>query len=118
MLKRPRQIPRTYVHARAQIIETPGPPIFRGNKQTINALYDFIDIVRIQRGNRLTAKQTRALIKVAKVLISYIEEGKLPCISDIDVRDTDSVIRLKRTLAKYIPDSVLERVHNSTILSI
>jgi len=118
MLKRPRQIPKAYVRARAQIFETPGPPIFRGNRQTINALYDFIDMVRIQRGNRLTAKQTRVLIKVAKVLISYIEAGKLPCISDNDVRDTDSMTRLKRTLAKYIPDSVLERVHSSTILSV
>ena len=118
MLKRPRQISKTCVYAEAQIIETPGPPIFRGDQKTINALYDFVDIARAQKGNRLTAKQTRALVKVAEILISYIKAGRLPYISDNDIRDIDSIIQVKRTLTKHIPDSVLERAYSSSTLSV
>ena len=53
-------------------IEIPEFPVLRGEK-AIKALYDFIDELEEQRGKELTEKQTTALIKLAKGLISSIE---------------------------------------------
>ena len=55
-----------------QYIEIPEFPVLRGEK-AIKALYDFIDELEEQRGKELTEKQTTALIKLAKGLISSIE---------------------------------------------
>ncbi len=55
-----------------QHIEIPEFPVLRGEK-AIKALYDFIDELEEQRGKELTEKQTTALIKFARGLISSIE---------------------------------------------
>ncbi len=55
-----------------EYIEIPEIRVLRG-KKAIKALHDFIDEVEEQRGKELTQKQTTALIKLAKELISSIE---------------------------------------------
>jgi hypothetical protein len=55
-----------------QLIEIPEFPILRGEK-AIWVLHDFIDELEEQRGRELTEKQTAALIKFARGLISCIE---------------------------------------------
>lgn len=54
-----------------QPLEIPKFPVLRG-KKAINALYDFINELEEQKGNELTEKQTKALIKLAEGLISTI----------------------------------------------
>lgn len=53
-------------------IEIPEFPRLRGEK-AIRVLNDLIVELEKQRGNGLTDKQTKALIKIAKGLISSIE---------------------------------------------
>ena len=53
-------------------IEIPEFPRLRGEK-AIKALYDFIAELEKQSGNELTDKQTKALIKITKGLISSIQ---------------------------------------------
>jgi len=55
-----------------QLIEIPEFPILRGEK-AIKVLHDFIDELQEQRGKELTEKQTAALIRFARGLISSIE---------------------------------------------
>ena len=55
-----------------EYIEIPEFPRLRGEK-AIDALSDFINEIEEQRGEELTEKQTAALIKLAKALISYID---------------------------------------------
>ena len=55
-----------------QPLEIPEFPVLRGEK-AIEALYDFINELEEQRGKELTEKQTTALIKLTKGLISFIE---------------------------------------------
>ena len=57
------------------------------------ALYDFIAELEEQRGKELTDKQTKALIKIAKGLISSIKAEMR-----LGILDT-----LKKTIMKYIP---------------
>ncbi len=54
------------------LVEIPEFPRLRGEK-AIEALYDFVDELKEQRGEELTDKQTAALIKFAWGLISSIE---------------------------------------------
>ena len=54
------------------LVEIPKFPRLRGEK-AIWALFDFIDELEEQRGKELTEKQTAALIKLARGLISSIE---------------------------------------------
>lgn len=53
-------------------IEIPEIPELRGEK-AIKVLYDAIAELGEQRGNHLTDKQARALIKIAKGMISSIQ---------------------------------------------
>ncbi len=56
-------------------IEIPKTVVLHGEK-AINALYDFISELETQKSQELTEKQTAALIRVAKGLISSIEAEK------------------------------------------
>jgi hypothetical protein len=83
-----------------QPIEIPEFEILRGEK-AIEALYVFINELEGQRGKELTDKQTNALIKLAKELISSIEtETQL----DISSEETDLLRHLKETTIKCISD--------------
>lgn len=73
-----------------QYIEIPEFPILRGEK-ALKALYDFIDELEKQEDKELTEKQTTALIKLAKGLISTIETETQPVTSGKDVRKMDSM---------------------------
>ena len=53
-------------------IAIPEIPELRGQK-AISALYDAIAELEEQRGNQLTEKQSRALIKIAKGMISSLQ---------------------------------------------
>jgi len=55
-----------------ELLEIPEFPGLRG-KEAIQALHDFINELEEQRGKELTEKQTTALIKLTKGLISSIE---------------------------------------------
>jgi len=109
MLKVPEQISKPHVRRGVQLVETADVPIFRGGKRTLDALYNFINEIQEQRGNRLTEKQTKALIKVAEVLIFFVEAQKWPTTSDKDIREKHSMTLLRKTLAKYIPKSFHKR---------
>ena len=83
-----------------QFIEIPEFEILRGEK-AIEALYVFINELEGQRGKELTDKQTNALIKMAKGLISSIEtETQL----DTSSEETDLLRHLKETTMKCISD--------------
>ena len=88
-----------------QFIEIPEFPRLRGQK-AVEALYDFMDELEEQRGEELTDKQTTALIKFARGLISSIEVEMRSSISDKDIRETRFVGQLKETITQYIPESV------------
>jgi len=81
-----------------QPIEIPEFEILRGEK-AIEALNVFINELEGQRDKELTDKQTNALIKMAKGLISSIEaETRLEDSSE----ETDLLRHLKETTIKYI----------------
>jgi hypothetical protein len=83
-----------------QPIEIPEFEILRGEK-AIEALYAFINELDEQRDKELTDKQTNALIKLAKGLISSIEtETRL----DTSSEETDLLRHLKKTTVKYVSD--------------
>ena len=88
-----------------QFVEIPEFPRLRGQK-AVEALCDFVDELEEQRGEELTDKQTTALIKFARGLISYIEVEMRSSISDKDIRETRFVGQLKETITQYIPESV------------
>ncbi len=72
-----------------QYIEIPEISILRGDK-ALKALYDFIDELK-QGEEELTEKQTAALIKFAKGLISTIETETQLVTSGKDVSKMDSM---------------------------
>lgn len=88
-----------------QFVEIPEFPRLRGQK-AVEALCDFMDELEEQRGEELTDKQTTALIKFARGLISSIEVEMRSSISDKDIRETHFVGQLKETITQYIPESV------------
>jgi len=71
MIKGQVQMLKTRGYTQTQVIAR--APLFRGNRETISSLKDFIDKVYKKKSNRYTSKQRKALIKAAKVLISYVE---------------------------------------------
>ena len=84
-----------------QLIEIPEFETLRGEK-AIEALYDFINELGEQGGKELTDKQTNALIKLAKGLISSIEtETRLAPSSE----ETALLGHLKKTTVKRISDA-------------
>jgi len=93
-----------------QPIEVPEFPKLHG-EEAIEALYDFIDELEEQRGKELTDKQATALIKFAKGLIFTIETEKLSNTSDKENKEMRFVTQLKKTIIRYIPESV--RAHES-----
>ena len=88
-----------------QFVEIPEFPRLRGQK-AVEALCDFVDELEEQRGEELTDKQTTALIKFARGLISSIEVEMRSSISDKDIRETRFVGQLKETITQYVPESV------------
>jgi hypothetical protein len=88
-----------------QFVEIPEFPRLRGQK-AVEALYEFVDELEEQRGEELTDKQTKALIKFARGLISSIEVEMRSSISEKDIRETRFVGQLKETITQYIPESV------------
>jgi hypothetical protein len=88
-----------------QLIDIPESPRLRGEK-AIEALYDFVDELEKQRSEELTDKQTTALIKFARGLISSIEAETRSSISDGNIRETRFVGQLKETITQYIPESI------------
>jgi hypothetical protein len=83
-----------------QPIEIPEFEILRGEK-AIEALHVFINELEGQRGEKLTDKQTNALIKLAKGLISFIET-ETPL--EISSEETDLLRHLMETTIKCISD--------------
>lgn len=69
-----------------QPIMVPEFPRFCGEK-AIETLYDFINELEEQRGKELTEKQTAALIKFARGLISSIEAETRSSTSDKNIRE-------------------------------
>ena len=80
-------------------------PRLRG-EEAIGALSDFMYELEEQRGKDLTDKQTDALIRVTKGLISSIEAEIRSSTSDRDIKEARFVTHLKQTITKYIPESV------------
>lgn len=68
-------------------IEIPEFLVLRGEK-AVKALCDFISELEEQRGKELTEKQTDALIKLARGLISSIEAEEQAATSDKDIKRT------------------------------
>jgi len=87
-----------------QFIEIPEFPRLRGEK-AVEALYEFVNELEEQRGEELTDKQTTALIKFARGLISSIEAEKQLGTSEKDIKEVAFVNQLRKTIMKYIPGS-------------
>ena len=87
-----------------QLIDIPEFPRLRGEK-AIEALYDFVDELEKQRSEELTDKQTKALIKFAKGLISSIEAETQLGTSEKDIKEIAFVNQLKKTIMRHIPGS-------------
>jgi len=85
-----------------QPIEIPKFRTLHGEK-AIKALYDFINELEEQRGEELTEKQTTALIKFAKGLISSIEAEKH---SDKAIKEMRLESQLKKAIVQHISESV------------
>ena len=84
-----------------QLVEIPEFEILRGEK-AIEALYVFINELEEQRGKELTDKQTAALIKLARGLISSVEtETRLGTSSE----EMDLLRCLKKTTVRCISDA-------------
>ena len=83
------------------LVEIPEFAILRG-EEAIEALYGFIDELEEQRGQTLTDKQTDALIKLARGLISSIETEML---SNPPNEKKRFVKQLKQTIMKRISKS-------------
>ena len=88
-----------------QFIDIPEFPRLRGEK-AVKALYDLVDELEEHRGEELTDKQTTALIKFARGLISSIEAETRLSISDGNIRETRFLGQLKETIRQYIPESI------------
>jgi len=84
-----------------QPIEIPEFAILRG-EEAIEALHGFIDELDEQRGQALTDKQTDALIRLARGLISSIETEMLSYPSNEEKRFMN---QLKQTIMKHISES-------------
>lgn len=77
-----------------QPIEIPKFPRLSGEK-AIKALHDFINELEEQRGKELTEKQTTAIIKFAKGLISSIEAEKRQAVnSNAHIKESFFVARV------------------------
>ena len=87
-----------------QLIDIPEFPRLRGEK-AIEALYDFVDELEKQRSEELTDKQTKALIKFAKGLISSIEAEMQLGTSEKDINEMAFMNQLKKTIMRHIPRS-------------
>jgi len=87
-----------------QFVEIPEFPRLRGEK-AVEALYEFVNELEEQRGEELTDKQTTALIKFARGLISSIEAEKQLGTSEKDIKEVAFVNQLRKTIMKYIPIS-------------
>jgi len=85
-----------------QPIEIPKFPTLHG-ENAIKALHDFINELEEQKSGELTEKQTRALIKFAEGLISSLE---VEIRSEKAVEEMRYESRFKKTIVKYIPESV------------
>lgn len=84
-----------------QLIEIPKFAILRGEK-AIETLYGFIDELEEQTGQTLTDKQTDALIKLARGLISSIETEML---SNSPNEERRFMNQLKQRIMKRISES-------------
>jgi hypothetical protein len=87
-----------------QLIDIPESPTLRGEK-AVKALCDFIDALEKQRNEGLTDKQTTALIKFARGLISPIEAETQLGTSEKDIKEMAFVNQLRKTIMRYIPGS-------------
>jgi len=88
-----------------QPIMIPEFPRLRG-AEAIETLYDFINEFEKQRGKELTEKQTTALIKLAKGLISSIEVEMRSGTSGRDIKEMRFERQLKKTIMKRISECV------------
>lgn len=84
-----------------QLIEIPEFVILRG-EEAIEALSGFIDELEQQRGQTLTDKQTDALIKLARGLISSIETEMS---SNPPKEEKRFANQLKQTITKRVSES-------------
>ena len=87
-----------------QFIEIPEFPRLRGQK-AVEALYEFVNELEEQRGEELTDKQAKALIKFAWGLISSIEAEKQLGTSEKDIKEVAFVNQLRKTIMRHIPGS-------------
>jgi Fic family protein len=87
-----------------QLIDIPESPRLRGEK-AIEALFDLVDELEEHRGEELTDKQTTALIKFARGLISSIESETQVGTSEKDIKEMTFVNQLKKTIMRHIPRS-------------
>lgn len=84
-----------------ELLEIPEFPVLRG-KKAIQALHDYINELEEQRGKELTEKQTTALIKLTKGLISSIEAETH---SDTSCKDTKELRSVTPDARPYMPFS-------------
>jgi hypothetical protein len=88
-----------------QFIEIPEFPILRG-EEAVKALNEFIIELKEQRGKELTAKQTKALIKLAKGLIHSIETETRASTSGKNIKRKGFATQLKKAIMRHIPEPV------------
>ena len=91
-----------------QNVRIPEFPMLRG-EEAIEALEEFVRELEEQRGKELTDKQTTALIKFSFGLIASIQaENRSNTIMNNLCEEmkekTRLTTRLKKTIAKYIPE--------------
>ena len=87
-----------------QFIDIPESPTLHG-QDAIKALYDLVDELEEHRGEELTDKQTTALIKFARGLISSIEAETQLGTSEKDIKGMAFVNQLRKTIMRHIPGS-------------
>jgi len=86
-------------------IEIPDLPVLRG-EEAIKALSDFIKELEEEKSEELTVKQTKALTKFARGLISAIEAEAHSTNENKRIKKPRFIAYLKKTIMKYAPESV------------
>lgn len=82
-----------------QYIEIPEFPTLRG-KEAIKALNEYISELKERRSKELTKKQTKALIKLARGLISAIEAETLSAAAEKKIKSPRFIAELKKAILK------------------
>ncbi|MFX0202396.1 MAG: hypothetical protein ACFFCW_40340 [Candidatus Hodarchaeota archaeon] len=94
-----------------ELLEIPKLPVLRG-EEAIWALSNFINELEEQRGKELTDKQCSALIRLAKGLMSSIEEDIKSEISNKNVMEKRFATKLKKQLQNKFLNTLSSKTQN------